>query len=275
MKEYLKEQIASSIMNKALELGASQAGICSLADLKQAPSYKLAPLLPALEMNDHEAEDNHHNPEVSVKLSPEAKSVLVISYAHPESEPQLDWWLDDINPPGNWILIDINRKLAAWISETLAIETKPLPYSVEKGGVFLKDAAVLAGLGSIGKNNLLITPKYGPRVRLRAMLLHETIPSTGPLDYQPCKNCSAPCMDGCPEMAFEETVYRPEDDGFDTLPGTAGNYDRNRCNIRMLTNISAAATEHLESDPAKPVKVIRYCRSCEISCPVGGVSPVI
>ena len=269
MKEHLKEQMASSIINKALELGASQAGICSLADLEEAPSYKLAPLLPALEMNNDEAEENQPNPEFSVKQSPEAKSVLVISYAHPESEPQLDWWLDDINPPGNLVLIDINGKLAAWISEALGIETKPLPYSVEKGGVFLKDAAVLAGLGSMGKSNLLITPQYGPRVRLRAMLLHETFPSTGPLDYQPCQNCSAPCMDGCPEMAFEETVYRFEDYGFEILPGTAGNYDRNRCNMRMLNNISEAATEHLESDPAKPVKVIKYCRRCEISCPAG------
>ncbi len=271
MKENLKKQIASVIINKALELGASQAGICSMADLIEAPSYKLALLLPALEMNDDEAEENQPNPEFGVKLSPEAKSVLVISYAHPESEPQLDWWLDDINPPGNVALIDINRKLAAWISETLAIETKPLPYYVEKGGVFLKDAAVLAGLGSIGKNNLLVTPEHGPRVRLRAMVLHETIPSTGPLDYQPCKNCSAPCMDVCPEMAFVETIYRPENDGVDTLAETAGNYDRNRCNTCMLANIKAAATEYLESDPAKPVKVIKYCRGCEITCPVGEV----
>ncbi len=274
MKKHIKEQIASSIINKALELGASQAGICSLADLTQAPSYKLAPLLPALEMNVSEAGDNHHHSENRIDLSPDAISVLVISYAHPESEPQLDWWLDDINTPGNRVLMKINGKLAAWISDTLSIETKPLPYSVEKGGVFLKDAAVMAGLGSMGKNNLLITPQYGPRVRLRAMLLHETIPSTGPLDYQPCKNCSAPCMDGCPEMAFEETVYRPVEYGFDTLPGTAGRYDRNRCNNRMLTNDSEAATEHLEPDPAKPVKVTKHCRNCELSCPVGGVTSI-
>ncbi len=103
------------------------------------------------------------------------------------------------------------------------------------------------------------------------MLLHETIPSTGPLDYQPCKNCSAPCMDVCPEMAFEETIYRPENDGVDTLAETVGNYNRNRCNTCMLANIKAATTEHLESDPAKPVNVIKYCRCCEITCPVGGV----
>ena len=271
MKENLKEQIASLIIKKALELGASQAGICSMADLEEAPSYKLAPLLPSLEINDDEAEENYNNPGFSLKLPPEVKSVLVISYAHPENQPQLDWWLDDINPPGNRILIDINRNLAAWIRETLAIETKPLPYFVGKGGVFLKDAAVLAGLGTIGKNNLLVTPKYGPRVRLRAMLLNEAIPSTGPRDYQPCKNCSAPCMDVCPEMAFEKTVYHPEDYGLDNLPGATGNYDRSRCNTRMLADIKAATTEYLETDPATPVKVIKYCRGCEITCPAAEI----
>ena len=103
------------------------------------------------------------------------------------------------------------------------------------------------------------------------MLLNETVPSTGPLDYQPCKNCSAPCMDVCPEMAFEETIYRPEDYEFKDLPGTAGNYNRNRCNNRMLADINAATMENLETEPATPVKVIKYCRSCEINCPAGKV----
>jgi epoxyqueuosine reductase len=39
---------------------------------------------------------------------------------------------------------------------------RPLPYKVEEGGMFLKDAATLAGLGIIGKNNLLITPEFEP-----------------------------------------------------------------------------------------------------------------
>jgi epoxyqueuosine reductase len=39
---------------------------------------------------------------------------------------------------------------------------RPLQYKVEEAGMFLKDAATLAGLGIIGKNNLLITPEFEP-----------------------------------------------------------------------------------------------------------------
>jgi len=47
----------------------------------------------------------------------------------------------------------------------VGINACPLPYRVEQGGILLKDAAVLAGLGVTGKNNLVITPQLaGPCV---------------------------------------------------------------------------------------------------------------
>ncbi len=38
-----------------------------------------------------------------------------------------------------------------WLSEKEGIRSEALPYNIEKGGVFLKGAAILAGLGTIGK----------------------------------------------------------------------------------------------------------------------------
>ena len=47
-------------------------------------------------------------------------------------------------------------------------------------GIFShRHAAVLAGLGEIGLNNLLLTPKYGPRVRLNSVI------TTAPLEPDP------------------------------------------------------------------------------------------
>jgi len=77
------------------------------------------------------------------------------------------------------------------------VPTWPLPYHIENGGIYLKDAAVLAGLGTIGRNNLLITPEFGPRVRLRALLAGVDLPPTGPAGFDPCEGCPAPCLTDC------------------------------------------------------------------------------
>jgi len=65
-----------------------------------------------------------------------------------------------------------------------------------------KHAAELAGLGTIGRHSLLITPEFGPRVRL-ACLLTEAPSDTSPLtpkDY--CIDCDA-CIRECPVQALQ------------------------------------------------------------------------
>ena len=84
---------------------------------------------------------------------------------------------------------------------------RPLPYRVEQGGVLLKDAAVLAGLGTIGKNNLVITPEYGPHVRLKATFLDVDLEPTGPIDFTPCEGCDILCRRVYPQEAFRSVCY--------------------------------------------------------------------
>jgi epoxyqueuosine reductase len=88
--------------------------------------------------------------------------------------------------------------LSEWIAHTFSIKTYKLPYFVEKDGIFLNDAAVYAGLGCIGKNNLVISPEYGPRIRFRALLLNKEAKSTDPCEFNPCENCGQPCRSACP-----------------------------------------------------------------------------
>ena len=69
-----------------------------------------------------------------------------------------------------------------------------------------KHAAELAGLGTIGRHSLLITPEFGPRVRL-ACLLTEASLGPSPLsnkDYNKdnCINCDA-CIRECPAQALQ------------------------------------------------------------------------
>lgn len=64
-----------------------------------------------------------------------------------------------------------------------------------------KYAAVNAGLGWIGKNDVLITEKYGPRVRLSAVLIDYPFESGRKITESRCKSCSK-CVDICPHKAL-------------------------------------------------------------------------
>ena len=65
-----------------------------------------------------------------------------------------------------------------------------------------KHAAELAGLGTIGKHSLLITPEFGPRVRLACLLTEAPLESSPIPKKEHCINCSA-CIEACPAQALE------------------------------------------------------------------------
>ena len=65
-----------------------------------------------------------------------------------------------------------------------------------------KHVAVEAGLGWIGRNNLLVTPQYGARVRLGTVLTDMPLPAGAPLE-EDCGECRA-CIEACPAGAIAE-----------------------------------------------------------------------
>jgi epoxyqueuosine reductase len=66
-----------------------------------------------------------------------------------------------------------------------------------------KHAAVLAGLGTMGRNSLLITPEFGPRVRLACLLTEVPLEETPPIQKDLCVSCNA-CISVCPAQAIQE-----------------------------------------------------------------------
>ena len=149
------------------------------------------------------------------------------------------------------------------------MQSRQIPYGIDKGGIGLKDAAVLAGLGVIGKNNMLITPQYGPRVRLRALALQVKLPETGHIDFDPCSICDMPCRQACPRKAFDNKIFDPSDYGMLELPGREGVYDRDTCALesdkRLHPDESIPQKREVESGDLISVS----CRACEFACPVG------
>lgn len=64
-----------------------------------------------------------------------------------------------------------------------------------------KTAAVMAGLGWLGRSNLFISTAYGPRVRLGTILTDMELPAHNSIIEGKCERCRI-CVSACPAMAL-------------------------------------------------------------------------
>ncbi len=71
------------------------------------------------------------------------------------------------------------------------------------GVVSLRHAAVGAGLGVLGRNNLLLTSRFGPRIRLGGVVTDASLPPDEERGGNPCAKCEA-CVAACPVDALSE-----------------------------------------------------------------------
>lgn len=72
------------------------------------------------------------------------------------------------------------------------------------GSISHKEVARLAGLGFIGRNNLLVNPLYGAAVRLVSVLTDMPLTENVPIDAG-CGDCRV-CVSVCPAGAISEEV---------------------------------------------------------------------
>lgn len=229
--------LRDQILFQTKTYGATLAGIARVEDLKKSSSYEI-----------YKSRPYYSYFEALPDWPKNENFFLIFALDHKKDELELDWW--DPKPggtPGNRILMQIQKKMKRWLKDELGIKAVSLPYKIEKGGIFLKDAAVLAGIGIIGKNNLLITPEFGPRIRLLAMFLQGVIEPTSQLQFDPCSACNRPCFLACPQNAFRN-----------------GSYERDYCQIQMKKDEDNV--QPLANDPQ--IDHVRYCRACELACPV-------
>ena len=177
---------------------------------------------------------------------PPARTKTVIVLAIWMEDPILDLWLHPPswraqNKPSRAFEDEILRGVSLRLSlllERAGYWAEPAHY---EPGLYLKDAGVLSGLGVIGKNNLLITEKYGPRVRLRAVNTSASLKPDSIItgrDY--CRQCSL-CVDSCPANAF----------------GT-GKYDREACLSYCQANLKEVSQY-----------AVLWCMQCSTICPIG------
>ena len=88
-------------------------------------------------------------------------------------------------------------------------------YRTITGAFSFKYAAVQAGLGIIGKNGLILTPSYGPRVKLSLVITEAPLEGDNITAEDLCADCEI-CIKVCPSGALKEPVgeARPNYDRF-------------------------------------------------------------
>jgi len=114
-----------------------------------------------------------------------------------------------------------------------------------------KMVATRAGLGWIGKTDLFISKKFGPRLRLVSILLKTPVKSKSkPLDISHCGSCFI-CVDACPAKAANGKLWditTEREDFFDPWKC------RNQCTEFGRTRLGLDA---------------RICGICVAVCPIG------
>ena len=70
-----------------------------------------------------------------------------------------------------------------------------------------KFAAVHAGIGWIGKNDVIITEKYGPRIRLSAILIDYPFPYGEIISESKCPTDCHSCISACPYHALSGETW--------------------------------------------------------------------
>lgn len=218
--------VVNAVLEKALALGADVAGVVPVSLLLNCPSARSA---------------GPHG------LARRDGSVIVLGLYHDPACPEMDWWEEGKSTPGDRTLHTITTGLSRWLRDEYGREAYDIPYAVTDGGIYLKDAAVLAGLGVIGKNNLVLVPGYGPRMRFRALWSDLAVGAVPVNDrLSPCAGCPRPCRTHCPQEAF---------------PG--GSFSRERCLLRMNADKASGASQ---GNDGLVKNSVQHCRMCELYC---------
>lgn len=77
------------------------------------------------------------------------------------------------------------------------------PGKIGVGEVSLRHAAVAAGLGTFGRHNLVVHPRFGTRVIFTAVLTKLDLAPDLPIKKNPCTDCGL-CVNSCPAGALDE-----------------------------------------------------------------------
>jgi epoxyqueuosine reductase QueG len=117
-----------------------------------------------------------------------------------------------------------------------------------------KRMAHMAGLGSFGKQTLIVNPEFGPWIRLRSILTDAQLVPTGPVVADQCADCDE-CIEACPTGALSPYKVDPD-----------------KCLLGMTWEARNSPELHdiyMEHSPDLTENTWLMCNTCQKACPIG------
>ncbi|MEE2996177.1 MAG: hypothetical protein VX700_03450 [Pseudomonadota bacterium] len=184
-----------------------------------------------------------------------------------EASLSLVYWLEDLGYPG--IIIPPTH-------------VDPWAYKNDPGEhlttlISLNHAAVEAGLGTLGLNLQLLTPEYGPRVMLSAVMCTLDCNTDGPMSDALCKGpeCGR-CLSTCPgdvvghwSRDWQGCDRYRSPHGFAQLTDHLENIFDESDPMEKLNLVRSESSFNLWQSILRGSGVVTGCRRCQDVCPVG------
>lgn len=166
--------------------GADLVGIIPAERLDEIPSYRIDWIDESTMKTTEQMKD--------------AKSIIVLGYHASDDVYEVALRKGNSVEFFGYLPLGINRRELIRQLQAKGFEAKVADERLPK-----KQMARLAGFGNYGKNALIITPKYGPWIRLAAIVTNAEFVYDEPFGKDLCGDCDK-CVKACPTGAL--TPYR-------------------------------------------------------------------
>ncbi|HWR38402.1 MAG TPA: 4Fe-4S binding protein [Patescibacteria group bacterium] len=159
--------------------------------------------------------EDYHNPKSYpvTHFLPAAKSIIVLAFKvlsnceSPSESVALNGYMD-LGAFARTVLYRTSRFLESAMNAKVA--TMPLSYPLEirkeKPGIAdfsQRHAAVAAGLGQLGRHNLVVHPRFGTRVNFVSIITDIPLAASAKPPEDACIHCNI-CVENCPGNALAE-----------------------------------------------------------------------
>ena len=231
-------------------------------------------------------------PRPATALMPSARSVIVMAVAHSLGAayaPDIRLWTRNKMQTSRILdaaaerlsrLMEREGHLSMPVSADKPVEIhkrdprtgKKFAHTKVIGQLSLKHAAVSAGMGQIGRSNLLLTERFGPHQRLCAVITEAALETDPFRDLRLCARSCNKCEASCPVGALKHGKYSVDPCfdywayGFDRLPPRR---------LREVPGYVKMLGRHLKRRDflieygQTMITDVDFCIRCMTACPVG------